>query len=124
MRVAPPLSFHGLTAAAFENAIRTVMALGGSTNAVLHLIAMARAVDVSIGLDDFQRISDSTPFIGARNHDKERERVEWLGVLCTAVVASNPRRGQPPCQPPLVYPPTPTYDRDSQLYVVSLLPRS
>jgi len=47
----------------FENAITTVMALGGSTNAVLHLIAMARAVDVPITLDDFQRISDATPFI-------------------------------------------------------------
>lgn len=49
--------------AAFENAIVTVMALGGSTNAVLHLIAMSRAVGVDITLDDFQRLSDSTPFI-------------------------------------------------------------
>jgi dihydroxy-acid dehydratase len=52
-----------MTKAAFENAIVTVMALGGSTNAVLHLIAMARSVNVDIGLGDFQRISDSTPFI-------------------------------------------------------------
>ena len=36
---------------------------GGSTNAVLHLIAMARAVDVDLTLDDFQRISDKTPFL-------------------------------------------------------------
>jgi dihydroxy-acid dehydratase len=40
-----------------------VIALGGSTNAVLHLIAMARAVDVELGLDDFQRVSDRVPFI-------------------------------------------------------------
>ncbi|WP_421897458.1 dihydroxy-acid dehydratase [Marinoscillum sp.] len=52
-----------MTKEAFENAITTVMILGGSTNAVLHLIAMARSVDVNIGLDDFQRISDKTPFL-------------------------------------------------------------
>ena len=52
-----------MTKEAFENAIRIIMILGGSTNAVLHLIAMAHSVNVPIGLDDFQRISDSTPFI-------------------------------------------------------------
>lgn len=52
-----------MTKEAFENAIRIIMILGGSTNAVLHLIAMAKSVNVPIGLDDFQRISDSTPFI-------------------------------------------------------------
>lgn len=52
-----------MTKEAFENAIRLIMILGGSTNAVLHLIAMAKAVDVPIGLDDFQRLSDTTPFI-------------------------------------------------------------
>lgn len=52
-----------MTKEAFENAIRIIMILGGSTNAVLHLIAMAKSVDVPLGLDDFQRISDSTPFI-------------------------------------------------------------
>jgi dihydroxy-acid dehydratase len=52
-----------MTKAAFENAISTVMILGGSTNAVLHLIAMAKSVDVEISLDDFQRISDKTPFL-------------------------------------------------------------
>jgi dihydroxy-acid dehydratase len=40
-----------------------VMALGGSTNAVLHLIAMARAVDVELPIDDFQKVSDRTPYI-------------------------------------------------------------
>ena len=52
-----------MTKQAFENAVATVMVLGGSTNAVLHLIAMAKSVDVPLGLDDFQRISDNTPFI-------------------------------------------------------------
>lgn len=52
-----------MTRAAFENAIVVVMALGGSTNAVLHLLAMARAVDVPLTLDDFQRISDRVPYI-------------------------------------------------------------
>jgi dihydroxy-acid dehydratase len=53
-----------MTRAAFENAMVTLMALGGSTNAVLHLIAMARAVDVELTIDDFQRVSDRIPFIG------------------------------------------------------------
>jgi dihydroxy-acid dehydratase len=52
-----------MTRAAFENAMVVVMALGGSTNAVLHLIAMARAVDVPLTLDDFQKVSDRIPFI-------------------------------------------------------------
>lgn len=51
-----------LTKEAFENAITLIMALGGSTNAVLHLIAIAKAAKVAIGIDDFQRISDQTPF--------------------------------------------------------------
>ena len=52
-----------MTRQAFENAIVTVMALGGSTNAVLHLIAMARAVDVPLTLDDFQAVSDRIPLL-------------------------------------------------------------
>ncbi len=52
-----------MTRAAFENAMVIVMALGGSTNAVLHLIAMARAVDVEMGLDDFQAVSDRVPLL-------------------------------------------------------------
>lgn len=52
-----------MTRAAFENAMVIVMALGGSTNAVLHLIAMARAVDVKLTLEDFQTVSDRIPFI-------------------------------------------------------------
>jgi dihydroxy-acid dehydratase len=52
-----------MTKEAFENAITIVMILGGSTNAVLHLIAMAKTVDVQINLADFQRISNSTPVL-------------------------------------------------------------
>ena len=52
-----------MTRAAFENAMVVVMALGGSTNAVLHLIAMARSVDVKLSIDDFQKVSDRVPFI-------------------------------------------------------------
>jgi len=52
-----------MTKKAFENAITVVMVLGGSTNAVLHLIAMAKCAGVSITQEDFQRISDKTPLI-------------------------------------------------------------
>ncbi len=52
-----------LTRPAFENAITVAIALGGSTNVVLHLLAMARAAGVPLALDDFQRISDRTPYL-------------------------------------------------------------
>ena len=52
-----------MTKAAFENAITVVIALGGSTNAVLHLLAMAHAVDVDLHLDDFSRIGKRTPVL-------------------------------------------------------------
>ncbi len=52
-----------MTRAAFENAMVVVIALGGSTNAVLHLIAMARSVDVALSLQDFQKVSDRVPFL-------------------------------------------------------------
>jgi dihydroxy-acid dehydratase len=52
-----------MTREAFENAMVTIMALGGSTNAVLHLIAMARAVQVPLTIDDFQAVSDRVPFL-------------------------------------------------------------
>ena len=52
-----------MTFEAFENAITTFVALGGSTNAVLHIIAMAKSVGVKITLDDIQRISNKTPLI-------------------------------------------------------------
>ncbi len=52
-----------MTRKAFENAITVVMVLGGSTNAVLHLIAMARSVDIDLTIDDFQKISDRVPML-------------------------------------------------------------
>lgn len=52
-----------MTRKAFENAITLIMVLGGSTNAVLHLIAMAKSVDVELTQDDFQRISDKIPVL-------------------------------------------------------------
>ena len=52
-----------MTRAAFENAMVLIMATGGSTNAVLHLIAMARAVNVPLTIDDFQSVSDRIPYI-------------------------------------------------------------
>ena len=52
-----------MTRAAFENAMVYTMAVGGSTNAVLHLLAMARAVDVPLSIDDFQSVSDRVPYL-------------------------------------------------------------
>ena len=52
-----------MTREAFENAITVIMVLGGSTNAVLHLIAMAKSVDVPLTQDDFQAISDRVPLL-------------------------------------------------------------
>ena len=53
-----------MTKPAFENAIAVVMALGGSTNAVLHLLAIAREADVDLTLDDFTRIGQRVPHLG------------------------------------------------------------
>lgn len=53
-----------MTREAFENAITVVMALGGSTNAVLHLLAMAREAEVPLTIDDFNRIGDRVPHLG------------------------------------------------------------
>ena len=52
-----------MTRAAFENAMTLIMATGGSTNSVLHLIAMARAAGVALTIDDFQAVSDRTPYL-------------------------------------------------------------
>lgn len=53
-----------LTKEAFENAIAVLMAFGGSTNAVLHLLAIAREAEVDLKLEDFNRISDKVPHLG------------------------------------------------------------
>ncbi|MEL6923735.1 MAG: dihydroxy-acid dehydratase [Bacteroidota bacterium] len=52
-----------MTKEAFENALTIIMVLGGSTNAVLHMIAMAKSVGVDLSIKDFQRISDQTPYL-------------------------------------------------------------
>lgn len=52
-----------MTRSAFENAMLLTMILGGSTNAVLHLIAMAHSVNIKLDIDDFQNVSDRTPFL-------------------------------------------------------------
>jgi dihydroxy-acid dehydratase len=52
-----------MTRKAFENAMTVVTILGGSTNAVMHLIAMAKSVGIPLTIDDFQKISDKTPFL-------------------------------------------------------------
>ncbi|WP_281640127.1 dihydroxy-acid dehydratase [Aurantimicrobium minutum] len=53
-----------MTRKAFENAIAVLMAFGGSTNAILHLLAIAREADVDLTLDDFNKIADKVPHIG------------------------------------------------------------
>lgn len=52
-----------LTKESFENALTITMALGGSTNGVLHFLAMAGTAKVDLTLDDFQRVSNKIPFI-------------------------------------------------------------
>lgn len=52
-----------MTRESFENAMVVITALGGSTNAVLHLIAMARSLDIDLTVDDFQSVSDRVPFL-------------------------------------------------------------
>jgi len=76
-----------MTRPAFENAITTVMALGGSTNAVLHLMAIAHEAGVDLELEDFDRISRKTPHIGdlkpfGRFHMVDLDRIGGVpGVL-------------------------------------------
>ena len=57
-----------LTKPAFENAITILMALGGSTNAVLHLLAIAHEAEVDLTLNDFHRIGSKVPLLGDLNH--------------------------------------------------------
>ena len=52
-----------ITRESLENAVRLIVLMGGSTNAVLHFLAIARSADIPFSLDDFQRISDQTPFL-------------------------------------------------------------
>ena len=58
-----------MTRNAFLNAIAVINAIGGSTNAVLHLLAMARSADVELTIDDFQRVADRTPYLADLKYD-------------------------------------------------------
>jgi dihydroxy-acid dehydratase len=69
-----------LTKKAFENAITTVIALGGSTNAVLHLLAIAHAAGVSIGLDDFTRIGRKVPVLADLKPSGRYEMAELVRI--------------------------------------------
>ncbi len=69
-----------LTKEAFENAITTVIALGGSTNAVLHLIAIAHAAGVRLGLDDFTRIGRKVPVLADLKPSGRYEMAELVRI--------------------------------------------
>lgn len=80
-----------MTAPAFENAITTVLALGGSTNAVLHLLAMAHEAGVPLELGDFDRISRRTPHLGdlkpfGRYHMVDLDSIGGVPVLLRALL--------------------------------------
>ena len=80
-----------MTKKAFENAIAVLMAFGGSTNAVLHLLAIAREADVDLSLDDFNRIADKVPHLGdlkpfGRYVMNDVDRVGGVPVLMKALL--------------------------------------
>jgi len=80
-----------MTRKAFENAITTVMALGGSTNAVLHLMAIAHEAGVELSLEDFDQISRRTPHIGdmkpfGRYHMVDLDRIGGVPVVLKALL--------------------------------------
>lgn len=82
---------HIMTRPAFENAITTVMALGGSTNAVLHLLALAHEAEVELELEDFDRISRRTPHLGdlkpfGRYHMVDLDRIGGIPVVLRALL--------------------------------------
>jgi dihydroxy-acid dehydratase len=80
-----------MTRGAFENAIITVMALGGSTNAVLHLLAIADEAGVELSLEDFDEISRRTPHIGdmkpfGKYHMVDLDRIGGVPVVLKALL--------------------------------------
>ena len=80
-----------MTRPAFENAITTVMALGGSTNAVLHLLAIAHEAGIELELEDFDHISRRTPHIGdlkpfGRYHMVDVDRIGGIPVVLKALL--------------------------------------
>jgi dihydroxy-acid dehydratase len=85
---------HILTRPAFDNAIAVVMALGGSTNAVLHLLAIAAEARVDVGLEDFDRIARRTPHLGdlspfGRYHMVDLDRIGGIPVVMAALLAED-----------------------------------
>ena len=70
-----------MTRPAFENAITTVMALGGSTNAALHLLAIAHEAGVDLELEDFDRISRRTPHLGDLKPFGRYHMVDLTGLV-------------------------------------------
>ena len=82
---------HILTRPAFENAVSVVMALGGSTNAVLHLLAIAHEAGVDLSLDDFDEISRRVPHLGdlspyGRYHMVDLDRIGGVPVVLRALL--------------------------------------
>lgn len=80
-----------MTREAFENAITVVMALGGSTNAVLHLLAIAHEAGVDVTLEDFDRISRRTPHVGdlkpfGRYHMADLDKIGGVPVVLRALL--------------------------------------
>ena len=80
-----------MTRKAFENAMTTVMALGGSTNAVLHLLAIANEAEVELTLEDFDEISRRTPHIGdmkpfGKYHMVDLDRIGGIPVVLRALL--------------------------------------
>ncbi len=87
-----------MTKAAFENAIAVVMALGGSTNAVLHLLAIANEARVDLGLDDFNRIGRRVPHLAdtkphGRYHMVDIDRVGGLPVVLAELLEAGMLNG-------------------------------
>lgn len=88
-----------LTKEAFENAIAVVMAMGGSTNAVLHLLAIAREADVDLTLDDFNRIADRVPHLAdmkpfGKYVMKDVDRVGGIPVIMNALLEAGLIHGE------------------------------
>jgi dihydroxy-acid dehydratase len=90
-----------MTREAFENAITVVMALGGSTNAVLHLLAIAHEAGVDLTLEDFDAISRRTPHIGdlkpfGRYHMVDLDRVGGVPVVLATLLDAGLLHGDVP----------------------------
>lgn len=80
-----------MTREAFENAMVLTMILGGSTNAVLHLIAIAHSVGIKLDIDDFQKVSDRTPFLADLRPSGKyvMEHVHQIGGIPSRCCTSN-----------------------------------